>query len=154
MARITLSNQFTLIPEGTHIFKITAVEYKPDFGKLNVTMETKNGEKHIERFTLINAQGQPNNGGINAFTFFARTALQDFSILEIDHTDLVGKFIKCAVTHNKVASTKKEGEFVTFVQLGDKAQANGFDDTPVEKKDNTPTPKKPTNINLDDLLGD
>lgn len=150
MVKITLSNPYTLIPEGTHIFKITGVEYKPDFGKLNITMENKKGDKHIERFTLINAQGQPNNGGINAFTFFARTALQDYVVSEIDHTDLVGKFIKCTVTHNKALSTKKEGEFVTFVQLGDKSIANGFE----EDTSSTPTPKKKsTDINLDDLLG-
>lgn len=150
MAKITLSNSFTLIPEGTHIFKITAVEYKPDFGKLNVTMETKTGDKHVERFSLINAQGQPNNGGINAFTFFARTALQDYVVSEIDHTDLIGKYIKCSVTHNKVPSTKKEGEFVTFVQLGDKATADGFEDGDTPP---TTTKKSSSNFNLDDLLG-
>lgn len=152
MAKITLSSSFSLVPEGTHIFKITGVEYKPDFGKLNITMETKSGDKHIERFTLINAQGQPNDKSINAFTFFARTALQDYAVSEIDHTDLIGKFIKCTVTHNKVASTKKEGEFVTFVQLGDKYSANGFEETTNEQSKTSPT-KKTSGIDLDDLLG-
>lgn len=149
MANIKLSNTFTLIPEGLHIFKITGVEYKPEFGKLNVSMVTKNGEKHTERFTFTNAQGQPNNGGINAFTYFARTALQNYSTLEIDHTDLIGKYIKCEVIHNKVPSIKNTGEFVTFVNLGGKFQANGFDDVPAEQK----PVKKATDINLDDLLG-
>ena len=33
MAKIGLSEGFTLIPEGTHVFKITAVNYKEAFGR-------------------------------------------------------------------------------------------------------------------------
>ena len=40
MAKIGLSDGFSLIPEGTHVFKITGVSYKEAFGKLEVTMQT------------------------------------------------------------------------------------------------------------------
>ena len=68
MAKIGLSDGFSLIPEGTHIFKITGVSYKEAFGKLEVTMQTQSGAKHIERFSLLKADGSPNEGALNAFT--------------------------------------------------------------------------------------
>ena len=43
MAKIGLSDGFSLIPEGTHVFKITGVSYKEAFGKLEVTMQTQSG---------------------------------------------------------------------------------------------------------------
>ena len=44
---------FTLIPEGRHIFKITKVEYKEDFGKMNITLVTADGSKQVERFGYL-----------------------------------------------------------------------------------------------------
>ena len=49
MAKIGLSEGFTLIPEGTHVFKITAVNYKEAFGKLEITMQTQSGAKHMPK---------------------------------------------------------------------------------------------------------
>ena len=43
MAKIGLTEGFTLIPEGTHVFQITDVKYKEDFGKLEVYMQTQTG---------------------------------------------------------------------------------------------------------------
>lgn len=100
MAKIGLSEGFTLIPEGTHVFKITAVNYKEAFGKLEITMQTQSGAKHIERFSLLKTDGSPNEGALNAFSYFAKTALNDFSLTEIDHEDLVGCFIECDVEHD------------------------------------------------------
>ena len=128
MARIGLSNGFTLIPKGSHVFKIVDVEYKEDFGKMNVTMQTAKGLKHIERFTLVTSNGAPNEGGLNAFSFFAKTALNDYTLTEIDHTDLIGHYIRCEVDHEKVESNKNAGKFVTFIRLTDKEPADGFDE--------------------------
>ena len=81
MAKLKLSESgFTLIPEGTTTFKIVEVEYKEDFGKLTVTMQTKSGSKHTERFTLLNNKGEINEGAVKAFSFFAKTALNNFSL--------------------------------------------------------------------------
>ena len=80
MAKIGLTEGFTLIPEGTHVFKITEVNYKEDFGKMEVVMQTAKGQKHIERFSLLNKDGEPNQGGLNAFSYFAKTALDDFTV--------------------------------------------------------------------------
>lgn len=146
MAKIPLSTGFSVIPEGTYVFMITKVNYKEDFGKMEVTMQTMNGQKHTERFSLLKSNGEVNDGAMNAFSYFAKTALNDFSIEEIDEQDLVGCFIECEVKHEEVESTKKPGEKVTFARLGDKRPSDGFP----QKAE--PSSKK-SSLNLDDILG-
>lgn len=138
MAKIGLSEGFSLIPKGTHVFKIVKVDYKEDFGKMEVTLQLASGQKHIERFSLLNKNGEPNEGGLNAFSYFAKTALNDFSISEIDHEDLVGHFIRCTVDHEEVESNRTPGKMLTFARLGDKEPADGYDEAPVA----TPAPKQ------------
>ena len=82
MAKIALSKGFTLIPEGIHIFQITDVVYKEEFGKLEVKMKTAKGQSHTERFNLMKSDGSVNEGAINAFSYFARTALNDYTLTE------------------------------------------------------------------------
>ena len=60
MAKIGLSEGFTLIPKGVHVFQITKVTYKEDFGKMEVTMRIATGQTHTERFSLLNKDGEPN----------------------------------------------------------------------------------------------
>lgn len=127
MAKIGLTEGFSLIPKGTHVFQITGVKYKEDFGKMEITMQTVTGQKHVERFSLLNKDGEPNQGGLNAFSYFAKVALNDFSLTEIDHEDLVGHFIRCEVDHEEVESNRTPGKMLNFVRLGDKEPADGFD---------------------------
>lgn len=134
MAKIGLTDGFTLIPKGVHVFQITAVNYKEDFGKMEVTMQLASGQKHTERFSLLNKDGEPNQGGLNAFSYFAKTALNDYTLSEIDHEDLVGHFIRCEVDHEEVESNRTPGKMLNFVRLGDKEPADGFDTPVVEKK--------------------
>ena len=118
MAKIGLTEGFTLIPEGTHVFKITEVNYKEDFGKMEVVMQTAKGQKHIERFSLLNKDGEPNQGGLNAFSYFAKTALDDFTVKDIDDQELVGHFIRCEVEHEEVESNKTPGKMLKFARSG------------------------------------
>ena len=74
MAKIGLSEGFSLVPEGTHVFKIITVNYKEDFGKMEVVMQTQSGLKHTERFSLLKSDGEPNEGALNAFSYFAKVA--------------------------------------------------------------------------------
>ena len=141
MAKIGLSEGFSLIPEGTYIFKITKVTYKEDFGKLEVTMQTQKGAQHTERFSLLKSTGEPNEGALNAFSYFAKTALNDFTLTEIDHEDLVGHFIECDLIHDTVPSNKDQNKMITFTRLADKRPSDGWTDT---------SPKK---IDLKSLLG-
>ena len=130
MAKIGLTEGFSLIPKGTHVFQIVKVNYKEDFGKMEITMQTVTGQKHVERFSLLNKDGEPNEGGLNAFSYFAKVALNDFSLTEIDHEDLVGHFIRCEVDHEEVESNRTPGKMLKFVRLGDKEAADGFDEVP------------------------
>lgn len=140
MAKIGLSDGFSLIPEGTHVFKITGVSYKEAFGKLEVTMQTQSGAKHIERFSLLKADGSTNEGALNAFSYFAKTALQDFELSEIDHEDLVGHFIECDIEHDVQPNKNKPDKTITFARLADKRPSDGWDDQAAPR---TPaTPKK------------
>ena len=163
MAKIGLSEGFSLIPEGTHVFQITAVNYKEDFGKMEITMQLANGQKHIERFSLLNKDGEPNQGGLNAFSYFAKVALNDFSLSEIDHEDLIGCFIRCDVEHEEVESNRNPGKMLKFARLGDKESADGYDEAPAPAakqspaKTTAPTQGKPAGgkkpFDLNSILG-
>ena len=131
MAKIGLTEGFKLIPEGSHVFRITGVKYDEDFGKMEVTMETVDGGRHIERFNLLKANGEVNDGAMNAFSYFAKAALNDFSVQEIDEQDLVGHYLRCTVRHEQVESTKYPGKMTTFVRLDDKEAADGYDDVDI-----------------------
>lgn len=162
MGKIALSESFSVIPEGTYIFKITNVNYKEQFGKLEITMKTAKGQTHTERFSLLKADGSTNEGALNAFSYFARTVLDDYSAQDIDPEELVGFFIECDVEHDIVPSKKDPNKTVIFARLADKRPADGFDEEevvtppPAKKATAAPvkkTPVKATEINLDDLLG-
>ena len=164
MATIQLPSSFTVCPEGVHIFRIYKVDYNQDFGKLTVHLVNAQGITHIERFSLINASGNPNEKAFNAFSYFAKTALNNYALDAIDHNDLVGHYIKAEVVHTIVPSTTKPGETKTFANLSNKWVADGFDTTPVAKaltlgteqeqsKVETPVAAQPANLNLDSLLG-
>lgn len=131
MAKIGLSSGFTLIPEGRTVFLITGCEYKEKFGKIEVSLETKNKQKHKERFDITK------EGGLNAFSFFAKTALQDFDLDEIDHEAIVGCYIAADVKHTVQPHRDDPSKTVTFVNLDGKFPADGFDDGGIE----TPAPK-------------
>lgn len=163
MAKIGLSEGFTLIPKGTHVFKIVEVKYKEDFGKMEIIMQLASGQKHTERFSLLNADGEPNQGGLNAFSYFAKAAMNDFAMTEIeDEQDLVGHYIRCEVDHEEVESNKNSGKMLKFVRLGNKEPADGFDEAPAAPKQSKPaatqTAEEPAKqgakkFDLDSILG-
>ena len=166
MATIQLTSGFTVCPEGTHIFRIYKVEYNQDFGKLTIYLVNAQGITHQERFSLLNVSGTPNEKAYNAFSYFARTALKDYTATAIDPNSLVNHYIKATVVHTIVPSNKEEGKTMTFANLSDKWAADGFDTTPVAKaltlgteaeqpkvETTTPAPAKSTGLNLDSLLG-
>lgn len=161
MAQLKLTSGFTVCPEGVHIFRIYKVDYDQDFGKLTVYLVNAKGITHTERFSLIGNNGDVNEKACNAFSYFAKTALNDFSLEEIDHNDLVGHYIKAEVVHTVTPSTKDPSKTMTFANLGDKSVADGFDTKPVEKAltlgtetsepvANVSTPNK--GLDLDSLL--
>ncbi len=161
MAKIGLTEGFTLIPEGTHVFRIVEVNYKEDFGKMEIIMQTASGQKHTERFSLLDKHGNPNQGALNAFSYFAKQALNDFSLTEIDHDDLVGHYLRCVVEHEEVPSNKNPDKILKFVRLVEKESCDGFEEVPAPKEKPEPeeAPKQekaskvtPQPLDLDKLL--
>ncbi len=148
MGKIALSEGYSLIPEGTHIFKIVEVNYKEAYGKLEIKMKTAKGQTHTERYSLIKSDGSPN----------------DYSAQEIDPEELIGLFIECDVHHDILPSNKNPNKNVTFVRLADKRPADGYTEEEVStpatapKKAAIATTAKKTGVNtggidLDELLG-
>lgn len=169
MARIPMTNGFSLVPEGVHVFRIYNVTYDEEFGKLTIFMVNAQGITHKENFSLKDKNDQPNEKALNAFSYFAKTALQDYAMEDIDHTDLINRFIRAEVIHNQTPSNKDPKKMMTFANLGDKSPADYFDVEPVPaaltigtpNAGNAPataapapaTQKKSGGLNLDDLLG-
>lgn len=133
MARIPMTNGFVIIPEGAHIFRIYDARYDEDFGKIEIKMVTANGSTMIERYNILDQNGEYNEKALNAFSYFAKTALNDFDIEDIDPAELINHYIGANVVHVKATSTKDPTKEVTFVNLGDKWSVDGFDTEPVAK---------------------
>ncbi len=163
MAIIPMTSGFTVCPEGVHTFRIYKVDYNEEFGKLVVHLVNAQGITHQERFSLMGADGNINERACAAFSFFAKTALNDFAIEAVDPQTLVDHYIKAEVAHTKMPSNKDPNKMMTFANLGDKWTADGFDTTPVAKaltlgKETTapaptPAPAAPaTGLDLNALL--
>ena len=146
MARITMTGGFQIMPEGEQVLKITAAEYDEDFGKAVFTLANAKGQTCQERFGLLMQDGSPNERALNAFSFFAKTAMNDFDLEDVDPTELVGRYIRAEVIHNKVPSNQDPTKMKTFVNLGSKSPADGFDGVTAE------APKAPA-LDLSALLG-
>ena len=167
MSKFNLTSGFSVVPEGKHIFKITGVNYDENFGVMEINMTIANGIRHRERFTLLDSDNQPREKAMNAFSYFAKTALNNFGLEEIDHTDLIGHYILGQIVHTVLPNRNKPGQTVTFANMGDKAPGDGFDHEPVPsvaKMINAgaapaPAPAKAAygvaaaNVDLDALLG-
>lgn len=147
MARIPMTAGFQRIPEGVHVLKITKAEYDEDFGKVTFTLENVKGLSCQERFSLLNQDNTPNEKALGAFSFFAKTAMNNFDLVDVDPVELVGRYIRAEVIHNQVPSIKDPNKTVTFVNLGEKSPADGFDGVPAEAA------PKAAGLNLKALLG-
>lgn len=143
MARIPLTSGFTFIPEGSHVFKIMDATYEETFGKVEIKMETKDGLKYTETYRLLDKSGKPSDKAMNAFSFFAKTVLQDMDREDVDVAELVGRFIKAQVVHTKTPARDNPERMLTFVNLGEKEYANGFEGAE----------PAPAAMNLSSLLG-
>ena len=153
MARIPMTSGFELIPEGEYVFRIYDTAYDEDFGKIEIKMVTATGMKYTERYIILNQSGEYNEKALNAFSYFAKTALNDFNVEDVDPAELINCYIRAQIVHTNVPSTKDPTKNVTFANLGDKSPADGFD---TELVDNTSTSKsKPVTggLDIDALLG-
>ena len=130
MAKMKLAEStFNLIPEGTQTFKVMEVndEKYEDFGKLEVKLQNSKGQTHVERFTLLKKNGEINEGALKAWSYFARTCLNNFNADEIDTQDIVGCYITATVKHESY-EYEKDGETKTSknARLNDYTVATKF----------------------------
>ena len=145
MARITMTGGFQTIPEGVQVLKIVDAQYDEDFGKAIFTLANAKGATCREQYSLLKQDGTPNEKALNAFSFFAKNAMNDFDMEDVDPNELVGHYIRAEIIHNKVPSTKDPTKMTTFVNLGNKSPADGFD--------GAPTTPKAAGLDLAALLG-
>ena len=149
MAIIPMTSGFALCPEGVHVFRIYKVDYNEEFGKLVIHLVNAQGCTVQERYSLMGVDGNINEKACNAFSFFAKTALNDFTLEAVDPVMLVDRYIKAEVTHTVQPNKNDPTKNVTFVNLGDKSVADGFDTTPspkaltLGKETNVPTTPTP-----------
>lgn len=147
MARIPMTSGFVLIPEGEYVFRIYDAEYDEEFGKIIIKLVTAQGLTHTERFSIKNSDDEYNEKALNAFSYFAKTAMNDYTLEDIDPEQLIDHYIKAEVVHSEPQPNKNDPtKTVQFANLGDKSPADGFDEEPVARalsigKANTVKPK-------------
>ena len=146
MAKLSIKTQYELIPEGWDVFKIYEVEYDESFGVLKIHLVNADGKTFVERFGFQDRNGNESTGARNAFSYFAKCALNDMDAEEVDTDELVGKYIKAEIKHVEVESNKGDGSMRTFANLGDKEPADGFEREACEKAQTLGT------VNLGSLL--
>lgn len=129
MAKMKLSEGgFSIIPEGVTTFKVVEVDDSKyeDFGKLAVKLQTAEGKTHTEQFSLIKKGGELNEGALKAWSYFARTCLNNYQLDEIDTQDIVGCYITATVKHEEFESNKEKGKMLKSARLNDYTVAVGF----------------------------
>lgn len=155
MAKIKLAKGgFTLISEGVTTFKVVEVEYDEDFGKMRVHLQTKSGQKHTEQFMLLKNDGEVNEGALKAFSYFAKTCLNNYELDEIDEQDIVGCYITATVTHREYESNKEPGKMLKSAQLNDYTVAVGFANESISNDDELDDLDDDPLDDLDEFLDD
>ena len=155
MAKIKLAKGgFTLIPEGVTTFKVVEVDYDEDFGKMRVHLQTKSGQKHTEQFMLLKNDGEVNEGALKAFSYFAKTCLNNYELDEIDEQDIVGCYITATVTHREYESNKEPGKMLKSAQLNDYTVAVGFANESISNDDELDDLDDDPLDDLDEFLDD
>lgn len=133
MARIPMTSGFVVIPEGEYVFRIYDASYDEDFGRIEVKMVTATGATHTERFSIKDKNDEYNEKALNAFSYFAKTAMNDYGLEDVDPEELIDHYIRAEVTHTKQPNRNDPTKTVTFANLGDKYPADGFDTEPVAR---------------------
>lgn len=127
MSRIGLTSAFQLVPEGKHIFQITKVTYDEQFGLMKIRMKTNNDITHEEKFQLLTGDNEVNEKAMNAFSYFAKTATHNYENREIDTDELEGCYIGAEARHTSKQSRTNPDKTLTFCNLGNYFEANGFE---------------------------
>lgn len=140
MITLPLTGGFAPMDEGEQVLRIYGVEY--DERKANLTIHMINAQAQTMRevFRFKKANNETNEGAMNAFSYFAKVAMGDFELTELNPENLVNRYIRVEVVHN-------EHNGNTYANLGwNKEHAEDFDEDPVPEaleKVFIPKPEKP-----------
>ena len=152
MSRIALTGGFTIMPEGVHILCIKKIEYDESFGRMSITMENAEGQKHFENFRFLDSTGADNQKALSAFSALAKAAIGDNDAEEVDTDELLGCFVKAEICHREYED--KDGKTKTATQKA----PNTFWETPsdeeIEVFQSSKKPEKPKpKMDLHSILG-
>lgn len=117
MSSIPLTNGFKLMSEGKHLLKVVDVEDNMDFGKVNIKLKNAKGESITNRFILKKASGDWNEGALNAFSFFAKTVMNDYTLKSIEPKEMIGHFVIANITHTEQTNKNDESKTITFANV-------------------------------------
>lgn len=102
MARIPMTSCFVIIPEGEYVFRIYDATYDEDFGRIEIKLVNAQGATHTERFSIKDKNDEYNEKALNAFSYFAKTAMNDYTMEDCcwygngvewhEQTDVVGYY--------------------------------------------------------------
>nr|DAQ25017.1 MAG TPA: hypothetical protein [Bacteriophage sp.] len=167
MGRIPMRDGFSIIPEGEDIFRVYEATYDEDFGRIAIKLVNAAGATHIERFSILNNDGDYNEGALNAFSYFAKNVMDDLGLEDVDPVELVDHYVGATVEHTVLPSNKDPKKNVTFAHLKDLYPVDGFDPSKtvsdrartLGSKESAPAPKSKTapsqpagGLDLDSLL--
>lgn len=125
MAMVKLTGGFTLMDEGEQVLRIYGVDHNESKDTITVHLINAQAQTMREVFRLKKANGEVNEGAMNAFSYFAKVASGDFELTELDTQELVNCYIRTEVVHN-------EHNGNTYANLGwNKEHAEDFDEDPV-----------------------
>jgi len=163
MSRVPLMGGFSLMDEGVHVLKITSATYNEEFGKIKLTLENAQGKKHFENFTLIGKGGEINESAAGAFSAFAKTAMNDPDLEDVDVEELKGFYIKGELEYReytgndgktKKTTSKAQGTWWEEVTPEEIAQYEATRKSSGTKtSSHTPAEKPKTPYDLNSLLG-
>lgn len=118
MARIKLSNGFSITPEGKYEFCIMETNYDEVFQKLTLKMQTEGGVTHTERLNFIKKDNTPNEFALGQFSRIAKACLpEEYDLDDVDPSDLNNLWFRCEISHEVVPSTTDSSKTFTFVRM-------------------------------------
>ena len=79
------------------MFRIYDVSYDEEFGKIEIKLVNAAGMTQTERFAIKDKNDEPNEKALNAFSYFAKTAMGDYTLEDIDPMELIDHFIEAEV---------------------------------------------------------
>lgn len=125
--RISIRNTFTVLPEGTDVFRVYKVETNEDFGKITVHFVNAKGLVTREQYSLKKQDDSLNEAALNSFSYMAKNVLNRFEEFEIEPEELVDHYVKATVKHQQVQSKTDPSRINTYAHLGNWEVADGFE---------------------------